>query len=106
MGTNPNAVMGLAGLLPFVLIIVIFYFILIRPQMKKEKAMEKMRAELKKGDNVITSGGICATIADFKGNKVLLKSDGGAGFTVLREAITGLQEAAVAEVPPAAKIEK
>ena len=86
-----SALMGLTGLMPFILIIVIFYFILIRPQMKKEKDMEKMRSELKKGDNVVTSGGICGTVLDFKGDKVILKTDGST-IMVLRGAISGQQD--------------
>jgi len=95
-----SALMGLTGLMPFILIIVIFYFILIRPQMKKEKAMEKMRSEIKKGDNVVTSGGICGTVLDFKGDKVILKIDDRATLMVLRGAISGLQDLAA---PPEAQ---
>ncbi|OIN99069.1 preprotein translocase subunit YajC [Candidatus Desantisbacteria bacterium CG_4_10_14_0_8_um_filter_48_22] len=95
-----SALMGLTGLMPFILIIVIFYFILIRPQMKKEKAMEKMRSEIKKGDNVVTSGGICGTVLDFKGDKVILRIDDRATLMVLRGAISGLQDLAA---PPEAQ---
>jgi len=95
-----SALMGLTGLMPFILIIVIFYFILIRPQMKKEKETEKMRSEIKKGDNVITSGGVCGTVLDFKGDKVILKIDDRATLTVLRGAISGLQDLAA---PPEAQ---
>jgi len=95
-----SALMGLTGLMPFILIIVIFYFILIRPQMKKEKAMEKMRSEIKKGENVVTSGGICGTVLDFKGDKVILRIDDRATLMVLRGAISGLQDLAA---PPEAQ---
>ena len=95
-----SALMGLTGLMPFILIIVIFYLILIRPQMKKEKAMEKMRSEIKKGDNVVTSGGICGTVLDFKGDKVILRIDDRATLMVLRGAISGLQDLAA---PPEAQ---
>ena len=53
----------LGTILPFLLIIVIFYFFLIRPQNKKQKETEKMLNSLKKGDKVITVGGIRSAIA-------------------------------------------
>ncbi len=51
--------------LPFILIFVIFYFLMMRPQMKKQKEKQKMLEELKKGDNVITRGGIHGKVVAF-----------------------------------------
>ena len=48
----------LASLIPLILIAVIFYFFMIRPQMKRHKELQSLQAGLKKGDEVITSGGI------------------------------------------------
>jgi preprotein translocase subunit YajC len=56
----------LIQMLPMVLIIVVFYFILIRPQRKKDKAAKAMLAALKKGDRICTIGGIYGTIANIK----------------------------------------
>ena len=53
---------GIAQFVPLILIFVIFYFFLIRPQQKKVKDHKSMVAALKRGDEVITSGGIVATI--------------------------------------------
>ena len=53
---------GIAQFIPLILIFVIFYFFLIRPQQKKMKAHKAMVAALKRGDKVITSGGIIGTI--------------------------------------------
>lgn len=50
------------GLLPFVVIFVLFYFMLIRPQMKRAKEQKKMIAALQKGDEVITTGGVLGKI--------------------------------------------
>ncbi|MCF7808339.1 MAG: preprotein translocase subunit YajC [Candidatus Marinimicrobia bacterium] len=58
--------------LPIILMFVIFYFLLIRPQTKRQKEAEKMRSELKKGDHVITNGGIHGTIEGIKDNDVVL----------------------------------
>jgi preprotein translocase subunit YajC len=61
-----NAGGGLIGLLPFVLIFVIFYFLLIRPQQKKQRLAQQERdallKALKPGDKVVTTGGIYGTI--------------------------------------------
>ena len=49
---------GLISFMPFILIFFIFYFLLIRPQAKKQKAQQKMLESIEKGDNVVTAGGI------------------------------------------------
>ncbi len=53
---------GIAGFLPIIILFVIFYFLLIRPQQKKAKEHRTMIADLKKGARIITSGGIYGTI--------------------------------------------
>jgi len=53
---------GIFGLLPFILIFVIFYLLLIRPQMKQQKKKQAMVKSLKKGDKVVTVGGLHGTI--------------------------------------------
>jgi preprotein translocase subunit YajC len=62
MGTggaaSPGSAGGLASFIPLVLMFVIFYFLLIRPQQKKTKEHRDMVAGVKKGDRIITSGGI------------------------------------------------
>ena len=56
---------GFAQLIPLILIFVIFYFFLIRPQQKKVKEHKLMVENLKRGDKVITSGGIIGTLTKF-----------------------------------------
>ena len=53
---------GIGQFIPLILIFVIFYFFLIRPQQKKAKEHKQMTADLKRGDQIITSGGIIATV--------------------------------------------
>ncbi|MCU4175410.1 preprotein translocase subunit YajC [Carboxylicivirga sp. N1Y90] len=60
-GANP--IMSFA---PFILVIVVFYFFMIRPQMKRQKELRKYREALKKGDKVITTGGIYGKVAEVK----------------------------------------
>jgi len=62
-----------SSLIFFAAIILIFYFFMIRPQMKKQKDLKKYRAELTKGDKVITAGGIYGKIAELKDNTVLVE---------------------------------
>ena len=59
---------GFAQFIPLILIFVIFYFFLIRPQQKKVKDHKLMVAALKRGDEVITSGGIVGTVERIQGN--------------------------------------
>lgn len=53
---------GLAGFLPIIILFAIFYFLLIRPQQKKAKEHKNMISNLKKGNRIVTSGGIYGTI--------------------------------------------
>ena len=62
--------------LMIILMFVIMYFFMIRPQRKQQKELEKFRNELKKGDKVITAGGIYGTIGEIEEKTVLLKVDG------------------------------
>ncbi len=82
----------LAGsLLPFLLIIVIFYFFLIRPQNKKQKETQKMLDALKKGDKVITIGGIHGTVSSVKDNTVIVKVDENCKLEFNRTAISSVE---------------
>lgn len=64
---------GMQSLIFLVLIIVVFYFFMIRPQVKKQKAMTNYRSSLKKGDKVLTSGGLYGKINDVKDTTVTLE---------------------------------
>ena len=61
--------------LPMILIIVVFYFFMIRPQMKKQKEITAFRNSLAKGDKVVTTGGIYGKIIELRDNYVLLQID-------------------------------
>ncbi len=63
----------LTGVLPFVLLFVIFYFLIIRPQQKRSRVRDEMLKSLKRGDEVITNGGIYATITDRDGEIITLE---------------------------------
>jgi preprotein translocase subunit YajC len=79
MGTSPQGGTGqgpggmIGSLIPLVLIFVIFYFLLIRPQQKKAKEHKAMIESLKKGDKIVTSGGIYGVIEAVGANTVTVK---------------------------------
>ena len=79
------------SLLPFLAIIVIFYFFLIRPQNKKQKETQKMLDALKKGDKVITIGGIHGTVSSVKENTVIVKVDDDCKLEFNRTAISSVE---------------
>ncbi|MFZ2937994.1 MAG: preprotein translocase subunit YajC [Candidatus Omnitrophota bacterium] len=70
-----QAVNPILNLVPLILIFVIFYFMLIRPQKSKEKEHQKMLSNLNKNDEVVTSGGIHGTIVNVKDKTVVLRID-------------------------------
>jgi len=70
-----QAVNPLLNLFPLILIFVIFYFLLIRPQKSKEKEHRKMLENLNKNDEVVTSSGIHGTIINVKDKSVILRID-------------------------------
>lgn len=85
---------GITAFLPFILIMVIIYFLMIRPQNKRQKEKDVMREGLKKGEKVITMGGIYGTVQGFKekGRLVIVKVDNNTNMTINRTAIAGLAE--------------
>ena len=74
---------------PLIVMFVIFWFLLIRPQQKRAKAHKAMLAELKRGDHVITSAGLIGRILEIDDEQVLLES-GESKLRVTRGAIGGL----------------
>ena len=92
-GSNP-IVMGVA----VVLMIAIFYFFLIRPQKKQEKEAKKMLSELKKGDKIVTIGGIHGVVFAVKEATVVVKVDDGAKIEFTKSAIAKVVNDAPAAV--------
>ncbi|MCI7435350.1 MAG: preprotein translocase subunit YajC [Spirochaetia bacterium] len=88
---------------PFVLIIAIFYFFLIRPQNKKQKETEKMINALKKGDKIVTIGGIHGVVSSTKEKTVIVKVDDNCKIEFSRSAIAGVESDKLAETKKAAE---
>ncbi len=95
---------GLAGLggNPIILMVLIFavmYFIVIRPQSKRAKETQRMLSELKKGDEVVTSGGIIGRISGLKDNEITLQVQEGVRIRIQRSAVTGRLKTPTTEPP-------
>jgi preprotein translocase subunit YajC len=73
--------------LPLILVFVVFYFFMIRPQMKKQKEMNNYRSSLKKGDKVVTTGGIYGRIYEVKDNYVTMDVGGDVRLKVDKSAL-------------------
>ncbi|NLE34800.1 MAG: preprotein translocase subunit YajC [Bacteroidales bacterium] len=67
---SPNLI---TGLLPLILVFVVFYFFMIRPQMKKQKELANYRSSIGKGDKVITTGGIYGKVVEVADNVVTIE---------------------------------
>lgn len=82
-GGNP-----IMNFLPIILIIVVFYFFMIRPQMKKAKEQQKFREAIKKGDRIVTIGGIHGKIVDVAEKTFIIEVEGGVKLKIERTAVS------------------
>jgi len=87
-GEQPNF---LFSLIPFALIFVMFYFLLIAPARKKQKKHTEMMGNLKPGDRVITNGGIHGTVAGVSDHVVQIKIADQVKIEISKNAVAGLQ---------------
>jgi preprotein translocase subunit YajC len=83
--------------LPFIVIIAIFYFLIIRPQNKKQKETQKMLAAVKKGDKIVTIGGVHGVISTVRESSVVVKVDDNTKIEFSRSAIASVVEASKVE---------
>jgi preprotein translocase subunit YajC len=80
---------GLITVVPLILMFIIFYFLLIRPQQKKAKEHQEMISALKKGDKVITSGGIYGVVTKVEDNDVQIEISENVKIKIIRSHIAG-----------------
>jgi preprotein translocase subunit YajC len=80
--------LGIQQLIMFGLIAVVFYFFMIRPQMKKQKDQKKYVDELKKGDKVVTSAGIHGKIYEIADTTFLIETEGGGRIRFDKSAVS------------------
>ena len=75
-----------------VLIFGVFYFLMIRPQRKRQKQHEEMVQELQRGDKVVTAGGIYGVLESLSEDSVVLKIESGATIRIARDSVIGRRE--------------
>lgn len=83
---------ALAGLLPMVLIIVVFYVLLIRPQQKRQRELQQTISQLKAGDRIITTGGIVGVITTVRDTSFLIRSADKSILEIAKSAVAGIDE--------------
>jgi preprotein translocase subunit YajC len=90
-GASPSAPgSGLLGMLPFVFLIVIMYYVMIRPQMRRQKEQAKLVSALKTGDKVVTSSGIHGLISNVKETTVIVKVADNVKLEMEKSAVTNV----------------
>ena len=83
-GQQPNPMMTF---MPLIAVFVVFYFFMIRPQMKKQKELNTYRSSLKRGDKVVTTGGIYGKVYEVKDNYVTMEVGGDVKLKVDKNAV-------------------
>ena len=81
---------AIGPLMPMLLIFVVFYFLLIMPQKKKQRALQEKIANLKAGDRVVTTGGIIGKISEVRETSLLIRSADKSMLEVARSAVADL----------------
>ena len=85
---------GLIGMLPFVFIFVIMYYVMIRPQMRRQKEQARLVASLKTGDRVVTASGIHGLISNVKEKTVIVKVADNVKLEMEKTAVTNVLKTA------------
>ena len=110
MAADPSAAGGTASMMTtiitFALIILIFYFLIIRPQKKKDKETKAMLDAMKKGDKVVTIGGIHGTVVSVKDQTVVIKVDDSARIEFSKNAISTVLNKGAEKAAPKKEKEK
>lgn len=91
---EPSGPGVLIQIAPFILLMVGFWFLLILPQRKKQKEHEKMITEIKVGDKIITSGGICGQVTQVKKDRFQIKVDDNCRIEVIKSFVSARQASA------------
>ena len=97
---------GMESLLPLVLIFVVFYFLLIRPQQKKQKQHRALLEALRRGDKVVTSGGIIGTITKASETELTLEIADGVKVRAMRSMVSDVMAKTEGAEKPTSKEEK
>jgi preprotein translocase subunit YajC len=82
---------GLLSLLPFLLILAVFYLLIIRPARKRQQAAAKMQRELEPGARIMTGAGLFATVVSVEGDRIVLETAPGVTSTWARGAVARVE---------------
>ena len=85
---------GIAAFVPFIFIFVIMYFVLLRPQMKRQKEQQRLTSSLKTGDRVVTNAGIHGLISNVKETTVIVKVADNVKIEMEKSAISNVLKSA------------
>ena len=83
-----QAAPGWTSFVPLILLMVVFWFVLIRPQQKKQKMHQQMLTKLKSGDRVVTNGGIVGTVVNVKDKTVTVRTAGDTKLEFTKGSVT------------------
>lgn len=83
---------GLLQLTPILLMILVFYFVLIRPQQKRQRQLQETIANLKIGDRIVTTGGVIGVITTVRDTSFLIRSADKSILEIARTSIAGIDE--------------
>ena len=83
---------GLIQLMPILLIILVFYFLIIRPQQKRQRQLQETIANLKIGDRIVTTGGVIGVITTVRDTSFLIRSADKSILEIARTSIAGIDE--------------
>src|ERR671919_3034591 len=83
---------GLIQLLPLLLIVAIFYFLILRPQQRRQRQLQETIANLKIGDRIVTTGGLIGVITTVRDTSFLIRSADKSILEIARTAIAGIDE--------------
>jgi preprotein translocase subunit YajC len=86
----PSAASGIGTFVPFIFIFVIMYFVLLRPQMRRQKEQQRLVSSLKTGDRVVTSAGIHGLISNVKETTVIVKVADNVKIEMEKSAVTNV----------------
>jgi preprotein translocase subunit YajC len=90
---------GITGFLPIIAMVAIFYFLIIRPQQKQQKKLTEMREAMKRGDSVVTAGGIHGVVTNIKGTVATVRIAEGVKVDVDKSSLTVVESSQEAGEP-------
>lgn len=86
-----------SAILPFVAIFALFYFLIIRPQQRQSRERKKMLAEVKRGDSIVTTGGIYGRVINVDGDDITVEIAKGINIKMVRSGISEKTDSAAAD---------